>query len=51
MGASPLAAETRLHLEGGTEVLDFPHSPLYPSLVGAHLGTLKGKFSRMCAAV
>jgi len=48
--ASPLAAATRLHLEGGTEVLGAPiHSPLYPSPVGTHLGTLKAKFARTCA--
>jgi len=50
--ASPLAAVTRLHLEGGTEVLGVPiHSPLYPSPVGTHLGALKGKFARTCGAV
>jgi len=50
--ASPLAAATRLHREGGTEVLGVPiHSPLYPSTVGAHLGALKGRFARTCAAV
>jgi len=27
------------------------HDPLYPSPVGAHLGALKGKFARTCAAV
>jgi len=27
------------------------HCPLYPSPVGAHLGELKGKFARTCAAV
>jgi len=50
--SSPLAAATRLHLEEGTEVLGVPiHCPLYPSPVGAHLGTLKGNFARTCAAV
>jgi len=50
--SSPLAAATRLHLEGGTQVLGVPiHCPLYPSPVGAHLGALKGKFARTCAAV
>jgi len=50
--ASPPAAATRLHLERGTEVLGVPiHSPLYPSPVGNHLGTLKGTFARKCAAV
>jgi len=49
---SPLAAASRLHLEGGTEVLGVPiHSPLYPSPVGTHLGTLNAKFARTCAAV
>jgi len=33
-------------------VLGVPiNSPLYQSPVGTHLGTLKGKFSRKCAAV
>jgi len=27
------------------------HSPLYHASVGTHLGTLKGKFPRTCAAV
>jgi len=27
------------------------HSPLYHSPVGTHLGTLKGKFARTCAAM
>jgi len=27
------------------------HSPLYPSPVGTHLGALKGKFARTCAAI
>jgi len=50
--SSPLAAATRLHLEAGTEVLGVPiHSPVYHSPVGTHLGTLKGKFARTCAAV
>jgi len=50
--SSPLAAATRLHLEEGTEVLGVPiHCPLYPSPAGAHLGTLKGKFTCTCAAV
>jgi len=50
--SSPLAAATRLHLEGGTEVLGVPiHCPLYHSPVGTHLGTLKGKFARTCSAV
>jgi len=50
--ASPLAAAMRLHMEGGTEVLGVPiHSPLYPSPERTHLGTLKGKFARTCAAV
>jgi len=49
---SLLAAATRLHLEAGTEVLGVQiHSPLYYSPVGAHLGTLKGKFASTCAAV
>jgi len=44
--------KTRLHLEGGTEVLRVPvPSPLYPSPVGTHLGALNGKFARTCAAV
>jgi len=48
----PLAAATRLHLEGGTDVLGVPiHSPLYHSPLGTQLGTLKNKFSRTCAAV
>jgi len=34
------------------EVLGVPiHSPLYHAPVGAHLGALKGKFARTCAAV
>jgi len=42
--ASPLGAATRLHLEGGTEILGVPiHAPLYPSQ--------RGKFARTCAAV
>jgi len=50
--SSPLAAGTRLHLEEGTEVLGVPiHIPLCHSPVGTHLRTLKGKFSRTCAAV
>jgi len=50
--ASPLAPATRLHLEGGTEVFGVPvHSALYPSPVGAHGGTLEGKFARTFAAV
>jgi len=50
--ASLLAAATRLHLEGRTEVLGVQiHSPLYSSPVGTHLGTMKGKFARTCAAV
>jgi len=49
---SPLAAATRFHLEEGTEVLGVTiHSSLYHSPVGAHLGTLKGKFARTWAAV
>jgi len=48
----PLAAATGLHLEAGTEVLGEPiHSPLYHSPVGTHLGVLKRKFARTCAAV
>jgi len=50
--SSPLATATRLHLEEGTEVLGVPiHCPLYPSPVGAHLRTLKGKFAGTRAAV
>jgi len=50
--SSPLAAATRLHLEGGTEGLRVPiHSPIYHSPVRTHLGTLKGNFARACAAV
>jgi len=50
--ASPLAEATSLHLEGGTEVLGVPiHSLLHPSPVGTHLGALKGKFARTCAAL
>jgi len=50
--SSPLTAATSLHLEEGTEELGEPiHSPLYQSPVGAHLGALKGKFARTCAAV
>jgi len=50
--SSPLTAATRLHLEEGTEVLGVPiHSPFYHAPVGTHLGTLKGKFARRCAAV
>jgi len=50
--SSPLTAATRLHLEEGTEVLGLPiHSPLYHAPVGVHLGTLKGKLDRTCAAV
>jgi len=50
--SSPLTAATRLHLEEGTEVLGVPiHSTLYHLPVGTHLGTLKGKFARTCAAV
>jgi len=50
--ASPFAAATRLLLERGTELLGVPiHAPLYPSPLGAHLGALKGKFARTCAAV
>jgi len=50
--SSPLAAAARLHLEGGTEVLGVPiHAPLSHSPLGTHLGTLKGKFARTCAAV
>jgi len=50
--ASPLAAATRLHLEGGSEVFGVPiHAPLYPSPVEAHLGALKGRFARTCVAV
>jgi len=45
--ASPPAAPTHLHLEGGTELLGVPiHSPLYPSPVWEHLGALKGKLAR-----
>jgi len=45
--SSRLTAATRLHLEEGTEVLGVPiHSLLYHAPVGAHLGALKGKFSR-----
>ena len=41
---SPLAAASRLHLEGGTEVLGVPiHSPLYHSPVETHLVAPKGK--------
>jgi len=33
-------------------VLGVPnHSPLYHAPVGTHLGTLKGKFARTCAAM
>jgi len=40
---SPVAIATRLHLEDGTKVLGVPiHCPLFPSPMGAHLGTLKG---------
>jgi len=50
--SSTLTAATRLHLEKGTEVLGVViHSPLYHAPVGTHLGTLKGKFARTCAAV
>jgi len=50
--ASSLAAATRLHLEGGTEVLGVPiNSPLYPSPVGARRGAKIRKFARTCAAV
>jgi len=50
--SSSLTAATRLHQEEGTELLGVPiHSPLYHAPVGAHLGTLKGKFARTCAAV
>jgi len=37
--SSPLAAATRLHQEGGTEVLGVPiHCPLYPSRWGPTWG-------------
>jgi len=50
--ASPLAAATHLRLEGGSGVLGVPiHSLLFPSPVVAHLGALKGRFARTCAAV
>jgi len=48
----PLANATRLHLEEGTQELGVPiQSDLYHSPVGVHLGTLKGKFARTCAAL
>jgi len=50
--SSPLTAATRIHLEEGTEDLGVPiHSPLYHAPLGTHLGTLKGKFARTCAAM
>jgi len=49
---SPLAAATRLRLDGGMEVLGVPiHSPFYSSPVGTHLADLKVTFARTCAAV
>jgi len=39
-------------LEQSTKVLDVRiHSPLCPSAVETHLGTVKGKFARTCAAM
>jgi len=50
--SSPLTAATRLHLEEVPDVLGVQiHSTLYHAPVGTHLGTLKGKLARTCAAV
>jgi len=50
--SSYFTAKTCLNLEEVEEVLREPiHSLLYHSPVGTHLGALKGKFARTCAAL